>query len=185
MKTLDTTISTIRRLIFQVNSSSNYKIYYFIIMNKITTSISLCRISRDVYKPRMKMRDRFTYEFATRRAWGLLKDQCSCMFSVISCARNVRPRCCSLVGQQQVPWCIVSSKMVGPRPTCAAANEWCHFYVSDMPPGRIEASKRGLREPQKQSVQGAAADWKRRFTTSSRLINSDGSLGFRLGFCLE
>jgi hypothetical protein len=64
MPTSDTPILVTRRLIFQVNSISNYIIYYFHSESKITTFMFLIRrIRRDLYKPRVKMRDRFGEEF--------------------------------------------------------------------------------------------------------------------------
>jgi hypothetical protein len=58
MNISDTTKLTTRKHIYQVISSSNVKIYYFIIKYKITTSLLyICRIMEYLYHPRVKMHD--------------------------------------------------------------------------------------------------------------------------------
>ena len=60
MVTSDTTKFISHGFIFQVNSSSNYEIYSFCIMSKITMHLFItCRYSEDLYKPRVKMRDQY------------------------------------------------------------------------------------------------------------------------------
>jgi len=57
MVTSDTTKTTTSGHIYQVNSSSNILIYYFINRDKDTTpTFVICRIKKDLYKPRVKMR---------------------------------------------------------------------------------------------------------------------------------
>jgi hypothetical protein len=58
MNTSDTTKSAVCRLIFQVNSSSICKIYYFIIqVSNTTPSVVLYRFIKDMYNPHVKMRE--------------------------------------------------------------------------------------------------------------------------------
>jgi hypothetical protein len=58
MTTSDTTAQIINGLIYQVNSSISFKIYYYIVgdQNTIHTFI-ICRINDELYKPRIKMRN--------------------------------------------------------------------------------------------------------------------------------
>jgi hypothetical protein len=69
MNTSDTTKYNTCIYIYQVISSTTFKIYYSIIRSKITTSVFLiCRNKRDTYKPRVKMRDGVEKIFRTREA---------------------------------------------------------------------------------------------------------------------
>lgn len=57
MNTSDTTVIVTRRHIYQVTSGTNYLVYYFINKDKDTTLLYIiCRITEDMYKPRIKMR---------------------------------------------------------------------------------------------------------------------------------
>jgi hypothetical protein len=57
LDTSDTTKLITRRYVYQVNSSSASKIYYLIIRGRLTTYLFiLCRITEDMYVPRVKMR---------------------------------------------------------------------------------------------------------------------------------
>jgi hypothetical protein len=59
INTSDTTKSIILGYIYQVNSNSNYTVYYFNIEITTTTHLFIiCRYQEDMYKPRVKMRDR-------------------------------------------------------------------------------------------------------------------------------
>ena len=59
------TIKSIARIhILQVNSSSNYKIYYFDNKDKITKSLFIsCRIVGDLFKPCAKIRLVYMYRY--------------------------------------------------------------------------------------------------------------------------
>jgi hypothetical protein len=71
MNTSDTTKLTTRKHIYRVISSSNVEIYYFIIKYKITTSLLyICRIMEYLYKPRVKMQDRFRRQAGNRVGFG-------------------------------------------------------------------------------------------------------------------
>ena len=66
MVILDTTKITTRQHIYQVNSSSNYRIFYFIIRVKSTSpSFIVCRIVKYLFKPHVKKRRQTRLYFYT------------------------------------------------------------------------------------------------------------------------
>ena len=127
MSTADTTKYTARKYIFQVNSSSNFRICYFIIMSNITTSgFFICRVRRD--RPRVKMRVCLAEDHkvcASSRSRHTLGHACICVsfhrFKLKkldmhhACARDGQPSSSVLAG------CSARPNKVGPWATWPAS----------------------------------------------------------------
>ena len=89
----DTTKSISHTFIFQVISSSNYQIYYYIFMSKITTHLFVIhRYAEDLYKPCVKMRTNIrTCDTSCRGVSTLLNHEVKKATSLHHLAQEARP----------------------------------------------------------------------------------------------
>ena len=166
MNSPDITKPIISGLIFKVNSINNYSIFYSIIRDKNTSPIFIsCRISEELYKPRVKMRVSIYH-------LGVKVGPCSTYMHAGQFSSSTSD---SSIARKSIDTCMHRQPSRKDKETSwASQGEKTRKGWWAQGPHALQ-SWDGTRE-------GASPE--RRLTAFIYSINSHHHLGFRLGFCL-